>query len=56
MRSQARKALEALPLIKQASVRKLYPDRVVIDIVERDAGGAVAEGRRAQRHRQPTAR
>jgi cell division protein FtsQ len=32
---QARKTLEALPLIKQASVRKLYPDRVVIDIVER---------------------
>jgi cell division protein FtsQ len=31
----ARNALEALPLIKQASVRKLYPDRVVIDIVER---------------------
>jgi cell division protein FtsQ len=31
----ARKALEALPLIKQASVRKLYPDRIVIDIVER---------------------
>ncbi len=31
----ARSALEALPLIKQASVRKLYPDRVVIDIVER---------------------
>jgi cell division protein FtsQ len=33
--AEARKALEALPLIKQASVRKLYPDRVVIDIVER---------------------
>ena len=33
--AQARKALEALPLIKQASVRKLYPDRIVIDIVER---------------------
>jgi cell division protein FtsQ len=32
---QARKNLEALPLIKQASVRKLYPDRIVIDIVER---------------------
>ena len=32
---QARKNLEALPLIKQASVRKLYPNRVVIDIVER---------------------
>ena len=34
---QARKNLEALPLIKQASVRKLYPDRIVIDIVERAA-------------------
>jgi cell division protein FtsQ len=33
--ADARKALEALPLIKQASVRKLYPDRVVIDIIER---------------------
>jgi cell division protein FtsQ len=32
---EARKNLEALPLIKQASVRKLYPDRIVIDIVER---------------------
>jgi cell division protein FtsQ len=32
---QARKNLEAQPLIKQASVRKLYPDRVVIDLVER---------------------
>ena len=31
----ARKNLESLPLIKQASVRKLYPDRIVIDIVER---------------------
>jgi cell division protein FtsQ len=33
--ARARKNLEALPLIKQASVRKLYPDRIVIDIVER---------------------
>jgi cell division protein FtsQ len=33
--AEARKALEAMPLIKQASVRKLYPDRVVIEIVER---------------------
>jgi cell division protein FtsQ len=31
----ARKDLESLPLIKQASVRKLYPDRIVIEIVER---------------------
>ena len=34
---QARKNLESLPLIKQASVRKLYPDRIVIDVVERTA-------------------
>ncbi len=32
---RARKNLEALPLVKQASVRKLYPDRIVIEIVER---------------------
>ena len=29
------RALEAAPLVKQASVRKLYPDQIVIDIVER---------------------
>ncbi len=34
-RSRRARTLEALPLIKQASVRKLYPDRIVIDIVER---------------------
>jgi cell division protein FtsQ len=33
--AEARQKLEALPLIKQASVRKLYPDRIVIAIVER---------------------
>jgi cell division protein FtsQ len=33
--SQARARLEADPLIKQATVRKLYPDRIVIEIVER---------------------
>ena len=33
--AQARARLEADPLIKQASVRKLYPDRIVIEIVER---------------------
>jgi cell division protein FtsQ len=31
----ARERLEATPLIKQASVRKLYPSRLIIDIVER---------------------
>ncbi len=33
--AQARERLEADPLIKQASVRKLYPNQLVIDIVER---------------------
>jgi cell division protein FtsQ len=33
--AQAKARLEANPLIKQASVRKLYPNQVVIDIVER---------------------
>ena len=31
----ARARLEADPLVKQASVRKLYPNQIVIDIVER---------------------
>ncbi len=31
----ARARLEADPLVKQASVRKLYPDQLVIDIIER---------------------
>jgi cell division protein FtsQ len=31
----ARANLEAAPLVKQASVRKLYPGQIVIDIVER---------------------
>jgi cell division protein FtsQ len=33
--AQARARLEAIPLIKQASVRKLYPDRIIINLVER---------------------
>jgi cell division protein FtsQ len=33
--AQAKAQLEADPLIKQASVRKLYPNQVVIEIVER---------------------
>jgi cell division protein FtsQ len=32
----AREALEALPLVQSASVRKLYPDGVVISLVERE--------------------
>ena len=35
----ARARLEADPLVKQASVRKLYPDRIVVDIVERTPYG-----------------
>ncbi|MGL4975057.1 MAG: cell division protein FtsQ/DivIB [Bosea sp. (in: a-proteobacteria)] len=34
--SEARKALEANPLIREASVRKLYPSEVSINIVERE--------------------
>ena len=33
--AQAKAKLEADPLIKQASVRKLYPNQIVIEIVER---------------------
>jgi len=33
--AEARRKLESLPLIKQASVRKLYPNRIVIELVER---------------------
>jgi cell division protein FtsQ len=33
--AQARARLEADPLIKQASVRKLYPNQIMIEIVER---------------------
>ena len=33
--AQARARLEADPLVKQASVRKLYPNQIVIEIVER---------------------
>lgn len=32
----AREGLEALPLVQSASVRKLYPDGVVVSIVERE--------------------
>ncbi|WP_246731734.1 cell division protein FtsQ/DivIB [Methylocapsa sp. S129] len=33
--AQARARLETIPLVKQASVRKLYPNHLVIDLVER---------------------
>jgi len=33
--AEAKARLEADPLVKQASVRKLYPNQIVIDIVER---------------------
>lgn len=32
----AREGLEALPLVRQASVRKLFPDKVTIGLVERE--------------------
>ena len=32
-----RERIKSAPLVREASVRKLYPDRLVIDIVERDA-------------------
>ena len=35
----ARARLEADPLVKQASVRKLYPDQIVVEIVERTPYG-----------------
>lgn len=34
--AQARETLESLPLVHSATVRKLYPDGVVINIVERE--------------------
>jgi cell division protein FtsQ len=34
--AEARKGLEDLPLVKSASVRKLYPNHLVIDLVERE--------------------
>lgn len=33
--AEARKGLESLPLVKSASVRKLFPNHLVIDLVER---------------------
>ena len=35
----ARARLEADPLVKQASVRKLYPDQIIVDLVERTPYG-----------------
>jgi len=37
--ARARARLEADPLVKQASVRKLYPDEIIVDIVERTPYG-----------------
>jgi cell division protein FtsQ len=34
---ETRERLEKLPLVKSASVRKLYPDELVVTLVERDA-------------------
>lgn len=35
----ARARLEAVPLVKQASVRKLYPGQIVIELIERQPAG-----------------
>lgn len=32
-----RERIKTAPLVREASVRKLYPDRLVIDVIERDA-------------------
>ena len=40
----ARARLEADPLVKQASVRKLYPNQIVIDITERTPYGVWQKG------------
>src|SRR5580693_9763332 len=42
--AEAKARLEANPLVKQASVRKLYPNQVVIDIVERTPYAVWQEG------------
>ena len=65
--AEAKARLEANPLIKQASVRKLYPNQVVIDIVERtpyavwqkdgDVSAIAADGAPDRRgHRRPLRR
>jgi cell division protein FtsQ len=35
--TEARQKVKALPLVAEATVRKLYPDRVIIEVKERDA-------------------
>ena len=51
----ARERLEKIPLIKQASVRKLYPDRIVIDMIERTPAALWQKNGEVKRFR-PTAR
>ena len=52
----AREKLEQTPLIKQASVRKLYPSQIVIELVERTPAALWQKRRRNQRPSPPTAR
>ena len=47
----ARESLESLPLVRSATVRKLYPDGVVINVVERETLRPVAGGWRRLCHR-----
>ena len=54
--ADARAKLEAIPWIAEATVRKLYPDRLQITVTEREAVRAVAAagqglGDRGRRHR-----
>ena len=49
--AQAKAKLEADPLVKQASVRKLYPNQVVIEHRRAHALRRLAKGRRRQRNR-----
>ena len=50
-----RDRLERMPLVKSASVRKLYPNELVVTLVEREAARPVAAQRRSLRDRRRTA-
>ena len=55
MSRDARAKLEAIPWIAEATVRKLYPDRLQITVTEREAVRAVAAARARSRSSPPTA-
>ncbi len=46
-----RSRLKQIPLVQDVSVRKLYPDRLLIEITERRPFGTLAEGRHGQSRR-----